>query len=140
MSEAGFWARFVLAALAAWRLTHLLVKEDGPAELVVHLRTTLGNGVLGKLMDCFQCLSLFVAAPIAFFIGRQPVELLFAWLALSGAACLLERIGHAPIVLQSEPGSSRGDPSNVMLWSEADGTGQWATSNDSAVRYAIHPE
>jgi hypothetical protein len=83
--------RFTLVALAAWRLTHLLVEEDGPAEVVVRLRAFLGDGVAGRAMDCFYCLSMWVAAPLALAIGRDPVAWLVACLALSGAACLLER-------------------------------------------------
>jgi hypothetical protein len=92
--------RFLLAVLATWRVTHLLAKEDGPADLVVKFRERLGNGLLGKLMDCFYCLSIWVAAPLALFVTRTPIEWLLTWLALSGGACLLERIGRDPVVIQ----------------------------------------
>jgi hypothetical protein len=42
-------------------------------------------------MDCFSCLSVWVAAPLALTVTRRPREALGTWLALSGAACLLER-------------------------------------------------
>lgn len=100
MSEAGFWGRLVLAVLATWRITHLLANEDGPADLFARFRARLGSGLLGRLMDCFHCLSFWVAAPMAFLIARRPSDLLVAWLALSGAACLLQRIGQAPVVVQ----------------------------------------
>ncbi|HEU4872294.1 MAG TPA: hypothetical protein VFT44_04275, partial [Pyrinomonadaceae bacterium] len=54
----------------------------------------------GQLMDCFKCLSLWVALPIALFVTRRPLELLLTWVALSGAACLLERLGQEPIVIE----------------------------------------
>lgn len=92
MNEMGLSFRFLIAALAVWRVTHLLASEDGPADLVFRLRAKLGSGFLGKLMDCFYCLSLWVAAPFAFVVTRQLVGGLLAWLALSGAACLLERV------------------------------------------------
>ena len=95
MFEGSFWIRFVLAVLATWRITHLLASEDGPADLVVRFRARLGNRLIGKLLDCFQCLSLWIALPIAFFVSWKPLDLLFTWLALSGAACLLERIGES---------------------------------------------
>ena len=103
MSETDWWIRFVVAVLAVWRVTHLLASEDGPADLFVRLRRRLGAGLLGRLMDCFQCLSLWVAAPLAFYVGGRPVELLLAWLAVSGAACLLERLGEEPVVIQPAP-------------------------------------
>lgn len=89
--------RLALAVLATWRVTHLLGREDGPGEILARLRARLGWGFWGRLMDCFYCLSMWVAAPLAFFVARRPAELLVAWLALSGAACLLERLGAAPV-------------------------------------------
>jgi len=91
------WLRLLLAVLACWRVTHLLALEDGPWDAVVRFRARLGSGLLGRLMDCFYCLSVWVAAPLAFFVARGPAELLVAWLAISGAACLLER-ATAPAV------------------------------------------
>ena len=87
------WFRFVLAALATWRVTHLLAQEDGPADIVFRLRRRLGESVLGSLMDCFKCLSLWVAAVAAFALTTSPLAWVLSWLALSGAACLLERLG-----------------------------------------------
>jgi len=121
MSDASFWARFILAILATWRITHLLAKEDGPADLVVRFRARLGHGMIGKLMDCFDCLSLWVAVPVAFFVSRRPLDLLFVWLALSGAACLLERIGQEPVVIQPVHHSTQGDTDIGMLRSETSG-------------------
>ena len=42
-------------------------------------------------MDCFYCLSIWVAAPASLAVARRRRELPVVWLALSGAACLLER-------------------------------------------------
>jgi hypothetical protein len=43
------------------------------------------------MLDCFFCLSLWVAAAFAFALARDLVGWVVAWLALSGAACLLTR-------------------------------------------------
>jgi uncharacterized protein DUF1360 len=83
--------RFALASLATWRVAHLLAEEDGPFDAVVWLRARAGSGPLGDLMDCFYCLSLWVAAPLSATTGRRARDLPLTWLALSGAACLLER-------------------------------------------------
>lgn len=83
--------RFVVGTLTTWRIAHLLAAEDGPAEIVLRLRIRLGDGMLGQLMDCFNCLSLWVAAPVSVVVARRARELPLVWLALSGAACLLER-------------------------------------------------
>jgi hypothetical protein len=84
--------RFALASLATWRVTHLLAEEDGPWDAVVRVRARLGDGLLGALMDCFYCLSIWVAAPATLAVARRPREAPLAWLAVSGAACLLERV------------------------------------------------
>jgi hypothetical protein len=83
---------FIILILATWRLTHLLAKEDGPFDLVFRMRKSLGDSLFGKLMDCFYCLSLWIAIPFAFYGGHGWVDRLLLWLALSGAACLLESI------------------------------------------------
>jgi uncharacterized protein DUF1360 len=81
----------ILAALATWRLAHLLTAEDGPGGVVVHLRGALGDSAIGRAMDCFYCLSLWIAAPFTLFATQDFLTWLVAWLATSGAACLLER-------------------------------------------------
>jgi hypothetical protein len=85
-----YW--LVLGVLAVWRITHLLNAEDGPWNLVVRLRRRAGNGFWASLLDCFYCLSLWIAAPLAYFIGSRWFERLLLWLALSAGAILLERL------------------------------------------------
>lgn len=86
---------FIAATLATWRLTHLVVAEDGPWDVVVHLRRLAGNSPLGAAMDCFYCASLWVALPLAaWWVSETQQTLahtLVAWPALSGGALLLER-------------------------------------------------
>jgi len=110
-----FWPRFSLAVLAAWRVTHLLAKEDGPGDLIVRLRARLGRGLLGKFMDCFGCLSMWVAIPFAFFVADTALERLVAWLAIAGASCLLDRLGieSPPVSIFQQEGGQ-----HAMLRSE----------------------
>jgi hypothetical protein len=99
---------FGFFALTTWRATHLLVEEDGPADVVLRVRRFAGSGLLGQLMDCFYCASLWVALPLAVELTRESSpnapwwrggtshrlitpERVATWFALSGAACLLER-------------------------------------------------
>lgn len=93
--DLGFGARFAFASLATWRVTHLLAAEDGPADVVLRLRARLGKGLLGELMDCFNCMSVWVAGPLTLTVTRRRPAVPLVWLALSGSACLLERIGAA---------------------------------------------
>jgi hypothetical protein len=88
---------FVLFALAVWRVTHLLAEEDGPGRIFARLRAAAGDGIWGSLLGCFYCLSLWVALPFAFGLSAQWSERLIVWLALSGAACLLERVGQQAV-------------------------------------------
>lgn len=83
---------FILGVLSVWRITHLLQAEDGPWEVIVHLRRRAGVGFWGQLLDCFYCLSVWVAAPFAFFQRQKSGERILWWMALSAGAIMLERI------------------------------------------------
>ena len=97
----NIWFRAALAMLATWRMTHLLASEDGPFDGIARVRAWFGHSFLGKLMDCFYCLSLWVAAPAALAVTRSPYEWPLVWLALSGAACLLQRLGHPELAIEA---------------------------------------
>ena len=97
--EDGFY-RLVLGSLGVWRITHLLAAEDGPWNWVVRLRRAAGEGFWGKLLDCFACLSLWVAAPFAAALGRDWLERTLFWLGFSAAAILLEKITNRPPPVQ----------------------------------------
>ncbi len=105
MSEAGTWLRCVLAALAVWRLTHLLAAEDGPGDLILRVRRALGDTIWGRMLDCFNCLSLWIAIPFACFVVSGVTDRFVVWLAVSGAACLANRLadrpGGAPVVFET---------------------------------------
>jgi hypothetical protein len=128
--------RFVLAVLATWRVTHLLASEDGPADIIVRFRVLLGQSIVGKLMDCFNCLSLWIAALAALFVSRKPLEWLFCWLALSGGACLLDRWGREPVVIQPmQP--AEGDTHDVLR-SETRGLAEQSGAEDDGERSTTH--
>jgi hypothetical protein len=133
-----FLLTFILAVLATWRVTHLLASEDGPADIIVRFRALLGQSIAGKLMDCFNCLSLWIAALAALFVSRRPVEWLFCWLALSGGACLLERIGQQPLVIQPMSQPLEGDINHVLR-PETHGVAQQSDAADDAEHTPIRP-
>ena len=81
----------LLGVLCTWRITHLLRAEDGPGDLVVWLRKLAGESFWGRLLDCFYCLSLWIALPFALIVGGTGIERLLMWLAFSAGAILLER-------------------------------------------------
>jgi hypothetical protein len=82
--------RLVLGVLVVWRVTHLLFAEDGPWDVILKLRRQAGAEFWGKLLDCFYCLSLWIAAPLAMLLGLGWTERLLLWPALSAGAILLE--------------------------------------------------
>ncbi|HKF70173.1 MAG TPA: hypothetical protein VKB68_00375 [Stellaceae bacterium] len=88
--EAGFYL-LVAGVLGVWRITHFLYAEDGPGDFVVRLRARAGDGMWGRLLDCFYCLSLAVAVPFAWLCGATWFERLLLWPAFSAGAILLER-------------------------------------------------
>jgi hypothetical protein len=84
--------QFVLATLAVWRFTHLIAAEDGPFQLIARVRMKVGTGFWGGLLDCFYCLSLWVALPFALIMGASAWERFLLWAALSAAAILINRV------------------------------------------------
>jgi Protein of unknown function (DUF1360) len=82
---------FIVLILVVWRITHLLSSEDGPFDIIFLLRKKAGAGFFGSLLDCFYCLSLWIALPVGVYTGHTWKEKILYWLALSGAACLAEQ-------------------------------------------------
>jgi hypothetical protein len=86
------WYLFILNVLSVWRITHLLQAEDGPFDIVFYVRKKAGAGFFGSLLDCFYCLSIWVALPFAIWSGSDIKEIILLWLSFSAAAILLEKI------------------------------------------------
>jgi hypothetical protein len=93
----------LVGLLATWRVTHLLQAEDGPWDLSLRLRRAAGDGFLGRMLDCFYCLSLWISAAIAPFLARDLTEGVLLWLALSGGASALERLLPAEARYTEDP-------------------------------------
>lgn len=85
------WLQLLISMLAVWRVTHLFAEEDGPGGIIFLLRKKAGNSFFGKLMDCFECISIWMALPVAIWLGPDWVWKIILWFALSGGACLLDR-------------------------------------------------
>jgi len=83
---------YLILVIVVWRITHLICMEDGPFELVIKLRKKLGNSFLGKLMDCFYCLSIWIGLSVAVFVGSDIIEIVILTIYYSGASVLLEKI------------------------------------------------
>lgn len=81
----------ILMALAAWRLTHMLVREKGPYNLIERFRNAIINYPWSPI-HCFKCTSIWVGAvfaiPVSGDIGTYFINLL----ALSTVAIFIEAI------------------------------------------------
>lgn len=85
-----------IASLATWRVAALLVREDGPFDVIARLRHAVAGA--GRVLDCFFCTSLWVAAPAAWWVAGPSWRWPMVWLAVAGAAALLERLTAARAV------------------------------------------
>lgn len=86
--------RFVMCVLAAWRLAHMVAREDGPFDLFDRLRdgvdptTTLGRGIRCPLCVGVYAAALFVALEQS---GRAGSWLLVRVFAVAGGQSLAQR-------------------------------------------------
>ncbi|HEV2722833.1 MAG TPA: DUF1360 domain-containing protein [Thermoanaerobaculia bacterium] len=87
----GFYG-LTLGILSVWRITHLLYGEDGPGDVFVRLRRAAGQSLFGQLLDCFYCLSVWIAVPFALWLGGSWQERLLLVPALSAGAIVVERL------------------------------------------------
>jgi len=97
----------ILYGLATWRLTSLLIREEGPFELFVMIRKALGilhddskapigypNTFAGKLFECSWCLSVWIAGGLTLaYIFLPSLAMYFVfWLSLSTLTILIDEV------------------------------------------------
>jgi len=97
----------LILALAVWRVSSLLVREDGPWALLARLRyhagvrydessLPYGDGVLGDLFICTWCMSVWIGlvTAVLYLVWPAPTLMAALPLALSAAAIIVdERTG-----------------------------------------------
>ena len=95
---------FILLTLATYRLARLIAIDDGPADVLLKLRSLWGaydygeNGQartsLGRGLTCPYCVGFWVAGLAAFgAYGFTPGVIVY-WFALAGAQSLLQELGQ----------------------------------------------
>ena len=95
-------ARWLLAALAVFRLASILTLEDGPVYVFRNGRRAIGQWAaprkddaslsLAELVNCPYCLGVWLAAG-ALLLVLKPTrlgDLLLGWLGLAGAQAWLQ--------------------------------------------------
>lgn len=99
------WLELVLGILATWRVTSLFVYEEGPWELFEKLRYKTGvyflnpdteqpETMLGKLLSCFWCTSIWVAALVGLIL-TQSWTIIVVVPSLSAGAILIDTLIEA---------------------------------------------
>src|SRR5258708_4184096 len=84
-----YW--LILGSLAVWRISYLLASESGPRNLLGKMRQGLARWLGSELASCLYCLSVWIAAPFAFFLGESWKQRLLLWPALSAGSIIVER-------------------------------------------------
>jgi hypothetical protein len=84
----------ILSILATWRISHLFAQEDGPFDVIIKFRKLFGQGFFGSLLDCFYCLSIWVAIPFAILLSQNISLFILYWFGISGGACVLYKLSE----------------------------------------------
>lgn len=78
---------FLITSLAIWRLTYMVVEEDGPGNIFLKLRESASSDKqrLWLPFNCFYCASVWVSAIVCLLLNRPFIEIF----AYSGTAIFL---------------------------------------------------
>lgn len=87
--------QLIIGGLAVWRISHGLVKQNGPLMAFARLRAYLAkkqkrSGGLFDMVSCVSCASMFIALVAALGPSYSFATWLMYTLALSAVATLLE--------------------------------------------------
>jgi hypothetical protein len=82
---------FAMSVLATWRLTALVAYESGPFRSLEAFRRLLVQLRLGRLVGCFHCLAVWMAAIVVAVVYRWEPMTVLVWLAVAGAVSIIER-------------------------------------------------
>ena len=114
-SELHVVFRFILAALATWRLAFLIAREKGPWEVFSRLRSRFTNAFYIDLFSCVKCVGVWIAVPFAIFVDGSWLDIFVIWLALAGVTALIDEWIRPPFEWQDMK-------ENGMLWRETGGS------------------
>mgnify|MGYP001572792784 FL=1 len=80
---------FALAALAVYRISRMITDEEGPFMVFSRLRGLAQPDTwIGRGLECIICVSVWVALPIAYYIGG---DWLLTWPALSAVTTIIRK-------------------------------------------------
>ncbi len=80
---------FALAALAVYRISRMITDEEGPFMVFSKLRGIAQPTTwIGRGLECIMCVSVWVALPVAYYLGGDwPLT----WLALSAVTVIIRK-------------------------------------------------
>lgn len=94
------WFLFILLTLAVYRVSQLLVYDDGPFDLVFKFRDWAGvydrnetgeaQSHFGKFFSCIYCVGFWLAFFATFVISVSTSSFVLWWLAIAGGQAFLE--------------------------------------------------
>lgn len=87
----------IIGGLATWRLSHAIVKENGPLMMFARLRAKLASaqkrsGGLFDMVSCVYCTSFWIALVGALWVATTLSGWFAYALAFSAVACVLEAL------------------------------------------------
>lgn len=87
---------FIVVSLAIWRLSYVVVRENGPLMVFARLRARLAasqerSGGLFDLISCIYCVSFWIGLVGALWVSNGILEWLAYGFAFSAVAVLIER-------------------------------------------------
>ena len=93
----------LILGLVCFRLTQLLVYDEGPFDVFLRIRRRVGvydlgqdgrsQTELGKALSCAFCTGLWVAAPLAAIAHPEgAIEFFITWFAIASVQAVLEYI------------------------------------------------
>lgn len=94
--------RFLMYALALYRLTALVVHDEGPGDIFLRLRDSLGaynygadgrpETWHGRLISCPYCVGVYLGSLgfVLLLLNLEPVNWFMAWWAMLGLMAWLE--------------------------------------------------
>lgn len=83
--------QLIVAALATWRISSLMLYEVGPFDLFLHVRSFASRWLFtAELFSCVYCISIWIGAACAILL-LTPLWLLLIPFALSAVAVMVDR-------------------------------------------------
>lgn len=92
------WLTFLVAILAAYRLAHMIAREEGPFSVFANIRGRLDPNQatwLGRGISCAACVSVWTSLLMVLAILYLPAAVMIPiafWLAVAGGGLILNKV------------------------------------------------